>query len=145
MARAVETDVVDMDEAVQSREAPERDHSEKPGNRRTSRWILLAFFAVAIAGASMWWLHSQNYENTDDAEIEGHLDLVSARISGTVTYINPRVEDTHFVEAGTLLLELDPRDYAAHAGRVTRPARSRPRQSRGGLAGPGRQIRRPRR
>src|ERR1700723_1876971 len=61
----------------------------------------------------MWWLHSQNYENTDDAEIEGHLDLVSARISGTVTYINPRVEDTHFVEAGTLLLELDPRDYAA--------------------------------
>jgi membrane fusion protein (multidrug efflux system) len=124
MARTVETELVDKDEAVRSREAPERDSSGKSGSqhrdpekktpsRRVSCWILLAFSALALAGASMWWLHSQNYETTDDAQIEGHLDLVSTRISGTVTYINPRVEDTHFVEAGTLLLELDPRDYAA--------------------------------
>jgi membrane fusion protein, multidrug efflux system len=112
MARTVETEIVDMDEPVRSREAPEGD-SDKPRGRRLSRWILLVFAAVALAGASMWWLHSQNYETTDDAQIEGHLDLVSTRISGTVTYINPLVEDTRFVEAGTLLLELDPRDYAA--------------------------------
>jgi membrane fusion protein, multidrug efflux system len=66
-----------------------------------------------VAGASLWWLRSQNYESTDDAQIEGHLDLVSARISGTVTYINRRVENNQVVEAGTLLMELDPRDYAA--------------------------------
>jgi membrane fusion protein (multidrug efflux system) len=30
-----------------------------------------------------------------------------------VTYINPRVENNQLVEAGTLLIELDPRDYAA--------------------------------
>jgi len=118
MARTVETELVDMDEAVRSREAPERDSSEKPTSEpekksASKRGILLAFAVVALAGASAWWLHSQNYETTDDAQIEGHLDLVSTRISGTVTYINPRVEDTHFVEAGTLLLELDPRDYAA--------------------------------
>jgi membrane fusion protein, multidrug efflux system len=112
MARTVETEIVDMHEPVRSREAPEGD-SDKPRGRRLSRWILLVFAAVALAGASMWWLHSQNYEATDDAQIEGHLDLVSTRISGTVTYINPLVEDTHFVEAGTLLLELDQRDYAA--------------------------------
>jgi membrane fusion protein, multidrug efflux system len=114
MARTVETEVVDMDEAVRSREANEDRNSEKKSpNRGGSRWILFAFAVVALAGGSMWWLHSQNYENTDDAQIEGHLDLVSTRISGTVTYINPLVEDTHFVDAGTLLLELDPRDYAA--------------------------------
>jgi membrane fusion protein (multidrug efflux system) len=124
MERTVETELVDMDEAVRPREALEHDSSEKPGSehrdpekkspsRRGSRWILLVFSAIALASASMWWLHSQNYETTDDAQIEGHLDLVSTRISGTVTYINPRVEDTHFVEAGTLLLELDPQDYAA--------------------------------
>ena len=39
----------------------------------------------------------------------------------------------------------DPRDHAADAGRIARPARSRPRQGRGGVAGPGREIRRPRR
>ena len=123
MARTIETEVVDKDEALRSREALERDSSEKPGDhsepekispsRHVSRWILIALCAVALAGASIWWLRSQNYETTDDAQIEGHLDLVSTRISGTVTYINPLVEDTHFVEAGTLLLELDPRDYAA--------------------------------
>jgi membrane fusion protein (multidrug efflux system) len=114
MARTVETEVVDMDDAVRSREASEPSDSEKKSpSKRVSRWILIAFAAVALAGASMWWLHSQNYETTDDAQIEGHLDLVSTRISGTVTYINPLVEDTHFVKAGTLLLELDPRDYAA--------------------------------
>ena len=58
-------------------------------------------------------MDSQGYESTDDAQIEGHLDSVSSRISGTVTYINPKVENNHFVEAGTLLMELDPRDYEA--------------------------------
>src|SRR3984957_16873753 len=124
MARTIATDLIDKDEAVQSAKALDRDSSEKLGSehrdpekkspgRKGSRWILLAVSAIALAGAAMWWLHSQNYETTDDAQIEGHLDLVSTRISGTVTYINPLVEDTHFVEAGTLLLELDPRDYAA--------------------------------
>src|SRR5580698_664581 len=124
MARTVETEVVDLDKRMMSREAQldnaaPKTKSETPesGNkvssRKLSRWILLLASAIVVAGASLWWVHSQNYESTDDAEIEGHLDLVSARISGTVTYINPRVENNQFVEAGTLLLELDPRDYAA--------------------------------
>jgi membrane fusion protein (multidrug efflux system) len=66
-----------------------------------------------VAAITSWWLNSRNYESTDDAQIEGHLDLVSPRISGTVSYINPRVENNQFVEVGTLLLEPDPRDYEA--------------------------------
>jgi len=34
----------------------------------------------------------------------GNLDLVSARISGTVSYNHPRVETQQFREAGALLL-----------------------------------------
>jgi membrane fusion protein (multidrug efflux system) len=124
MVRTVETESVDTQETARLREVVRRDLSEMPSSenrdsekkapsKRVSRWILLAFSAIAIASASRWWLHSQNYESTDDAQIEGHLDLVSARISGTVTYIDPRVENNQLVEAGTLLLELDPRDYAA--------------------------------
>ena len=92
------------------------DEPESPTevpSRRLSRWILLLAATIAVAGASLWWVHSQDYESTDDAQIEGHLDLVSSRISGTVVYINPRVENNQLVEAGTLLMELDPRDYAA--------------------------------
>src|SRR5260370_23645580 len=119
MATTVETDVEDLQEVVQKREPSAKSASEKPESssgvprRRFSRWILLLSAAIAASGASLWWMHSQNYESTDDAQIEGPLDLVSSRISGTVLSINPKVENNRFVEAGTLLMELDPRDYAA--------------------------------
>jgi len=122
MPRTVERQVIDLEKTARPREADdaaEKTGSEKPesgskvSSRKLSRWVLLTVFAIAVAATSLWWLHSQNYESTDDAQIEGHLDLVSARISGTVTYVNPRVENNQLVQAGTLLIELDPRDYAA--------------------------------
>ena len=39
--------------------------------------------------------------------------LAQAECLGTVSDINPQVENNQFVKAGTLLLELDPRDYKA--------------------------------
>src|ERR1700680_3955808 len=120
MAPTIETAVVDVEETAPPRAvenhkpAAERpEAAPKSPSRKPTRWILLLVFAAAVAGVSVWWLRSQNFESTDDAQIEGHLDLVSARISGTVTYIKPRVENNQLVEAGTLLMELDPRDYAA--------------------------------
>jgi membrane fusion protein (multidrug efflux system) len=118
MATTIETEAEDL-QVVQKREPSAKSGGEKPASasgvssRRFSRWILLLSAVIAVSGASLWWVHSQNYESTDDAQIEGHLDLVSSRISGTVLSINPKVENNRFVEAGTLLMELDPRDYAA--------------------------------
>jgi membrane fusion protein (multidrug efflux system) len=118
MATTIETEAEDL-QVVQRREPSAKSGGEKPASasgvssRRFSRWILLLSAAIAVSGSSLWWVHSQNYESTDDAQIEGHLDLVSSRISGTVLSINPKVENNRFVEAGTLLMELDPRDYAA--------------------------------
>ena len=90
-----------------------RKTDEVPTPRRhVSRWILLiTFAAVAAGGLVTWWLHAQHFEFTDDAQIEGHLNSISARINGNVAYINPDIENNRFVEAGTLLLELDPNDY----------------------------------
>jgi len=124
MARTVEHELVDTREKVRPETFRNDDSSDKANSEKQdlktnaprgkrSRWILLFVFALAVAGAALWWVDSQNRESTDDAQIEGHLDLVSARISGTVGHINPRVENNRFVEAGTLLLELDPRDYEA--------------------------------
>ena len=119
MARTLETEVMDVEEPAQPKAVENKAGGEKPDtrgkapSRKLSRWIVLLVAAIAVAGVSVWWIASRNYESTDDAQFEGHLDLVSARISGTVTYINPRVENNQFVEAGTLLVELDPRDYAA--------------------------------
>ncbi len=123
MARTVETELVESTQKEWKPEIVEPEATEthssngsdsvRPQRRSASRWILLGFSVIAIAAAVLWWRHSQNYESTDDAQIEGHLDLVSTRVSGTVTYINPLIENNQFVKEGTLLLELDPRDYAA--------------------------------
>ena len=118
MARTLEREIIDTPEKVipdSWRDAGnEKGESEsKVPKPKATRWVLLALSVFALAGASLWWLHAQNYESTDDAQIEGHLDLVSTRISGTVAWIDPRVENNQLVEAGTLLVELDPRDYAA--------------------------------
>jgi membrane fusion protein, multidrug efflux system len=85
----------------------------RPVKSNRARWILSLVLLVALVGGVYSWLHSQAFESTDDAQIEGHLDLISPRISGTVAYINPKVENNQVVAAGTLLLELDPRDYQA--------------------------------
>jgi membrane fusion protein, multidrug efflux system len=106
-------------ELLESPEVGERLDEEKseeiraPRKRHLARWFFLFGTAAMAAGAVAWWMNSQRYESTDDAQVEGHLDSVSSRISGTVTFINPKVENNQFVEAGTLLLELDPRDYQA--------------------------------
>ncbi len=120
MARTTESEVLNLRETVSSgnhgsadQQGTENQETKSAPRRKASRWILLLAGSLAVAGVTSWWLYSRNYESTDDAEIEGHIDLVSARVSGTVTYINPQAENNQFVEAGTLLLELDPRDYQA--------------------------------
>jgi membrane fusion protein (multidrug efflux system) len=50
-----------------------------------------------------------SYQSTDDAQVDGHLNSISARISGHVTKLN--VQDNQYVQAGTVLVEIDPADY----------------------------------
>jgi membrane fusion protein, multidrug efflux system len=83
---------------------------QKPVPRRAL--VLLAAALAAVAGTS-WWLHARHFETTDDAQIDGHINVVSSRISGTVRYLNPQVENNQYVQSGTLLVELDPNDYQA--------------------------------
>ena len=55
------------------------------------------------------WRYFSSYESTDDAQVDGHLMPLSARISGYVTKVN--VDDNQYVQAGTVLVEIDPSDY----------------------------------
>ncbi len=50
-----------------------------------------------------------SYESTDDAQVDGHVNSVSARITGHVIKLN--VDDNQYVQAGTVLVEIDPTDY----------------------------------
>jgi len=75
---------------------------------------LLVVLVVGAAG----WLYLSSYESTDDAQVDGHLNPISARISGTILRVNPDVEDSHFVQAGTVLAEIDPADFQAERDRA---------------------------
>ena len=102
----------DMPEALRVRSIKIRH--EGPKQKSLPRWAYAGAALLSLAVVTMaWWLHARHFETTDDAQIDGHINVVSSRISGTVAYVNPRVENNQYVEAGTLLVELDPNDYQA--------------------------------
>lgn len=71
--------------------------------------IIVALLLVAVLGGILWWLHSSQYEQTDNATIEGHVHPVSARVAGTV--IQVLVDDNQPVKKGQLIAVIDPKDY----------------------------------
>jgi membrane fusion protein (multidrug efflux system) len=79
----------------------------KPPSRRNI--IILVVALVAIVAGVFLWRYLNSYESTDDAQADVHLYPVSARISGYVVSVN--VEDNQWVEKGTVLVEIDPKDY----------------------------------
>jgi membrane fusion protein (multidrug efflux system) len=88
--------------------------SSRPKRKPVPRWAYASIpVALVVLSASLWWMHARHFETTDDAQVDGHIDVVSSRITGTVVYVNPRVENNQYVEAGSLLVELDPKDYEA--------------------------------
>jgi len=72
------------------------------------RWLVVAAVAaVAVVAIYIW--RTAGRESTDDAQVDGHITQVSARVGGTVAKVN--VKENDHVEAGAVLIELDPRDY----------------------------------
>lgn len=72
--------------------------------------LILAIVLIALAvGGFYLWGYLGSYEATDDAQVDGHINSISSRINGTVTAVH--FEDNQQVQAGQLLVELDPRDY----------------------------------
>ena len=100
-------------EEVEKDASPNNDKEAAPRAKVSKRVLAIALVGVAMIGCSGFWLHARHFESTDDAQVDGHFAQLSTRVTGTVTYVNPLVENDRFVSAGTLLLELDPRDYEA--------------------------------
>lgn len=80
---------------------------EKPQTRR--RGILVAVVVVIVLIALGIWWRSTFSEDTDDAQVNGHLIQVSSRIAGQVIKVD--VSENQQVNAGQPIAELDPRDF----------------------------------
>ena len=83
------------------------DEIAQPNTRR--RVIIAVVVAVLVLVAAGLWWHSTYTEDTDDAQINGHLIQVSARVAGQVAKVY--VEENQVVKAGDVIAELDPSDY----------------------------------
>jgi membrane fusion protein (multidrug efflux system) len=87
-------------------EKPKEEEEKKPHPLR--KFIILgALILVATAGL-LWWMHSRQFEDTDDAQVDGHTSGIAARIAGNVVAVY--VDENQFVKAGEVLVDLDPRD-----------------------------------
>jgi membrane fusion protein (multidrug efflux system) len=69
--------------------------------------FLVALVAIVLVG--WFWWESRQWEDTDDAQIDGHIYPISARVSGQVIKVN--YDDGQVVHKGDVLVVIDPTDY----------------------------------
>jgi len=99
------------DSPVDASPLRDRDYTSqtRPNPKRARNIVILAVIAVVLVASVFLWRWLSSYESTDDAQADVHLYPVSARISGYVVKVN--VDDNQWVEKGTVLVEVDPKDY----------------------------------
>ena len=91
--------------------ATERDFRTRPSRTASPGFriaLVIAVIVLLVVGLFIY-RYVTSYESTDDAQVDGHVNSISARISGHVVKLN--VQDNQFVQAGTVLVEIDPADY----------------------------------
>jgi membrane fusion protein (multidrug efflux system) len=84
------------------------DATTSPKPRRVNRLLVGAILLVLLALGIGWYVYSQGFEDTDDAQVDGHLNPIASRIDGTIKAVH--ADDNQAVQAGMLLVELDPGD-----------------------------------
>jgi membrane fusion protein (multidrug efflux system) len=89
------------------RETDESTETVQPQSRRRGIIIIVVVLLVVV-GAGLWW-RSTFSEDTDDAQVAGHLIQISPRIAGQVIKVD--VEENQVLKAGDEIAQLDPRDY----------------------------------
>lgn len=77
--------------------------------RRAARIIVPLLILILLVAGYFIWQHLNTYESTDDAQIDGHINSISARISGHV--LDVLTDDEKWVNAGDVLVRIDPKDY----------------------------------
>jgi membrane fusion protein (multidrug efflux system) len=71
--------------------------------------IVFLIAIVAIVLVAWFWWESRQWESTDDAQVDGHIYPISARVAGQVIKVN--YDDGQIVHKGDVLVVIDPTDY----------------------------------
>jgi len=90
----------------QKKQGIRRVFNEHPVGARATALLLLA---IVIVAGGLFLRNSLAWESTDDAQVNGHIMPLSARINGYVLEV-PAIEG-QLVHAGDVLVTIDPKDY----------------------------------
>jgi membrane fusion protein (multidrug efflux system) len=77
--------------------------------KKSRKGIIVAVVAILVVVAVAVWWRSTFSEDTDDAQVNGHLIQVSSRIAGQVFKVD--VVENQVVKTGDTIAELDPKDF----------------------------------
>lgn len=86
-----------------------RSQSRFNGQSGRIRIIIPIILVVLIGGGYAVWRHFAGTESTDDAQVDGHVYAVNARVGGPIVLVNAHEND--IVEAGAVLYQIDDRDF----------------------------------
>ncbi len=77
--------------------------------RRRGLTVIAAVVVLGGVGWGAWhWMHARNFETTDNAYVAGNVVQITPQVGGTVLAIG--ADDTDFVRAGQVLVQLDATD-----------------------------------
>lgn len=123
----------------ESETAPEVAHTpqiepeitEPAPKKKNRKPIIFAVAGIGIVAASSfgyrYWSYASTHEETDNAQVAGHVHQVSTRINGTVSEVS--VNDNQQVKQGQLLVKLDPSDLQVKALQAEAALESAKRQA----------------
>src|SRR6202522_713268 len=96
----------DLSHGDQKKQGIRRIFNDHPVGARAAALLLLT---IVIAGGGLFLWNSLAWESTDDAQVDGDIMPLSARINGYVLEV-PVIEG-QLVHAGDVLVTIDPKDY----------------------------------
>jgi membrane fusion protein (multidrug efflux system) len=95
---------------IDLQEPPPVENKKGLKNPKVQRFLIAGAIAVLVIATGLF-LYYRNRESTDDAQVDGHITPIAAKISGRVQEV--LVHDNEPVKAGQVLVKIDPRDYQA--------------------------------
>jgi membrane fusion protein (multidrug efflux system) len=113
MATAIETESPSTSSASSQASSNGRSARTEPDKPSTKKKIVLPIVGVLALILLFWafqkWTYGRSHQTTDNAQVDGHIVPVLAKVGGYVNTVN--VSENDHVKAGQLLVQLDDADY----------------------------------
>jgi len=100
-----------IEEGKPVNERPAEAVVRRPASRSRALLVILGGGLVLALAAVGFWLHYRYRVSSDDAQVDGHIVPIAAKVYGSVLEVP--VNDNQQVKAGDVLVRIDPRDLQA--------------------------------